>query len=115
MTYDSIQMSMSVYKLINSENPDQGKLLRLLNNNDFDAEDFNWGRFLCVSSEDDYVIVHTKNGVYNCERYQYVSKEICKHPFYTHDDLDEDGIVCFYFRIPNDVLGEFESDYEEDK
>jgi len=59
--------------------------------------------------EDDYIVIHTRNGGGNREDYQWVFDEMSTHPWYSHNtDEDYDSTYAnIYFKIPEDKIKTF--------
>ncbi len=88
---------MSLYNMLFGMNPDANQLLEVLGKTQAD-----FGRFRNVYMEDDYIVVHTRNGGGNREDYEDVFEEMSEHPWYSHDE--DDSFDCtyanIYFKIP---------------
>ena len=97
---------MSVYNMLFGVNPDSKQLLEILNLTDADL-----GRFRDIFVEDDYIVIHTRNGGGNRDDYQWVFDEMSTHPWYSHD-VDDDFDCTYaniYFRVPEDKIQTFVS------
>ena len=92
---------MSLYNMLFGVNPSSDKLLSLLGKT---REDF--GRFRDVYVDDEFIVVHTRNGGGNRDDYKYVFDEMSEHPWYSHD-VDDDYDCTYaniYFKVPEDKL-----------
>ena len=90
---------MSFYNMLFGVNPDSDKLLSLLGKS---REDF--GRFRDVYVDDEFIVVHTRNGGGNRE--DYFPDWVEDHPWYSHD-VDDDYDCTYaniYFKVPEDKL-----------
>jgi hypothetical protein len=92
---------MSLYNMIFGVNPNSDQLLGLLGKS---RDDF--GRYRDVYVEDNYIVVHTRNGGGNRESYEDVFEEMSTHPWYSHDEDDDFDCTYanIYFLIPEDKL-----------
>ena len=97
---------MSLYNLLFGSNPNANDILALLGKG---VADF--GRYRNVFIEEDFIIVHTRNGGGNREDYEYVFEEMSKHPWYSHDEDDDFDCTYanIYFKVPEDVKQELEN------
>jgi hypothetical protein len=94
---------MSLYNLLFGSNPNANDILALLGKG---VADF--GRYRNVFIEDDFIVVHTRNGGGNREDYEYVFEEMSEHPWYSHDEDDDFDCTYanIYFKVPEDVKQE---------
>lgn len=94
---------MSLYNTLFGSNPNADEILSLLGKT---AGDF--GRYRNVFIEDDFIVVHTRNGGGNREDYEEVFQEMSEHPWYSHDE--DDDFDCTYanifFKVPENVQQE---------
>ena len=67
-----------------------------------------FGRYRNVFIEENYIVVHTRNGGGNRQDYEYVFEEMSKHPWYCYDkDADFDPTYAdIYFYVPENVQQE---------
>ena len=94
---------MSLYNTLFGNNPNANEILSLLGKTQAD-----FGRYRNVFVEEDYIIVHTRNGGDNREDYEYVFEEMSEHPWYSHDqDDDFDSTYAnIYFKVPESAQKE---------
>jgi hypothetical protein len=92
---------MSIYDMVNGENPSSAQLLQLLG---MPSSEF--GRFRDVYVEDNFIVVHTRCGGGNREAYTDMFDRVSSHTWYSHDaDSDFDSTYAdIYFLIPDDEV-----------
>ena len=87
-------------------NPDVKQILALLG-----KSEAHFGRFRNVFIDEDFIVVHTRNGGDNREDYEYVFEEMSKHPWYSHDE--DDDYDCTYanifFKVPESFQKELQN------
>lgn len=84
---------MSLYNMVFGENKSQSEFLfSLLNKTSGD-----FGRYRDIYVDEDYIVVHTRNGGGNREDYEDVFEEMTNHPLYAYDE--DDDYDCTYANI----------------
>jgi hypothetical protein len=82
-------------------NPNANDILSLLGKTQSD-----FGRYRNVFIEDNFIVVHTRNGGGNRDDYYNVFEEMSEHPWYSHDE--DDSFDCtyanIYFKVPAEAI-----------